>query len=499
MNEKGNTRDVELSSQLVDPYTGASEQQQAFYEMFDASDNEYHRQERQKLLRLVDWHLIPLLGAIYFMSFLDKNNLAQAKLAGLEKDLGLVRVDFNTATSIYFVGYILFQTPSNLLITRCPPSIYLGIAAFAWGGIAAAQAGCQSYIGLVVARFFLGLAEAPVFPGALFLLSSWYTRAELSHRFAWFYAGAQLANAFGGLVAAGVLGNLNGAQGLAAWRWLFIIEGAITMTIALLAMVFLPNYPTTTKWLSPELQAYASWRLLRDTAGVSDGVDTTTPWTGLKLALTDPRVYIFLLLQHCSNLSQTFMYFFPSIVATLNYSKINTLLISACPWIATFLVALLVSYTSGRTNDRSIHITCLMLLAFIGNIIVVSTTSIPARFVGLFLMPMGANSAFILVVTWGANSFPRPFVKRSSVVALLSTVANTASIYGTYMYPNTDAPRYVPGGSATAAVSVLVVLIALAIRLWHRKINKRLAQQEMADSYGRTDSLPVEKGFRYIQ
>lgn len=226
------------------------------------------------------------------------------------------------------------------------------------------------------------------------------------------------------------------------------------MTIALLAMVFLPNYPTTTKWLSPDLQAYASRRLLRDTSGVSDGLDTTTPWTRLKLALTDSRVYIFLLPQHCSNLSQTFMYFFPSIVAALNSSKINTLLISACPWIVTFLVALLASYTSGRKNDRSIHITCLMLLAFVGNIIVVNTTSMPARFVGLFFMPMGANSAFILVVTWGANSFPRPFVKRSSVVALLSTVANTASIYSTYMYPNTDAPRYVPRGSALAAMSV---------------------------------------------
>ena len=193
------------------------------------------------------------------------------------------------------------------------------------------------------------------------------------------------------------------------------------------------------------------------------------------------------------------MYFFPSIVAALQYSKINTLLISACTWIATFLVALLVNYTSGSTNDRSIHMTCLMLLALIGNVIVVSTNPIPARFVGLFLMPMGGNSAFILVVTWGANSFPRPFVKRSSVVALLSTVANTASIDGNYMYPNSDAPRYISGGSATAAVSVLVVLIALAIRVWHGRINKQLAQQEMADSYGRADSLPVEKGFRYVQ
>jgi MFS family permease len=137
------------------------------------------------------------------------------------------------------------QLPSNLMLTRVRPSIYLGIAMTIWGVISTAQAATQSFAGLVVARFFLGFAEAPFFPGAvkapfhecatanthlvtnprtnntlslqIFLMSSWYTRGEMAHRIAWFYSGSSLANAFGGLIGAGVLANLSGAHGISGW------------------------------------------------------------------------------------------------------------------------------------------------------------------------------------------------------------------------------------------------------------------------------------------
>ena len=211
------------------------------------------------------------------------------------------------------------------------------------------------------------------------LMSSWYTRKELAHRIAWFYSGTSLANAFGGLIGAGVLNNLSGSHGIAGWRWLFIIEGSITCGVAIIAFFVLPNYPSTTSWLKPEEREYAEWRLLEDT-GEADITTASGLLQGLKLALKDPRVYLFTLLQHCSLLSQTFQYFFPSIVKTLGYGSIETLLITAPVWIATFLISLVVTYTSGKFGDRSYHIMILQTIAVIGNIIVVSTTSIGARF-----------------------------------------------------------------------------------------------------------------------
>ncbi len=451
---------------------------------------------RKKLLRKVDLRLLPTLALIYLMSYLDKNALAQAKLSGLEDDLNMHGTQFNTATSIYFIGYLLFQFVSNMLLTRLRPSIYLPLAAVLWGVVAAAQSATQTYGGLVAARFFLGVAESPVFPGCLFLMSSWYTRSELAHRFAWFFSGNQLASAFGGLISAGILANLDGSLGLSAWRWLFIILGVVTVFVGICAIFILPNYPSNTRWLSEDERAYAQWRLIADT-GNDDLPGSISAWAGLRLMLKDKRVYVFLLLQHCGNLVQTFMFFFPAIVKTLGYPATTTLLITAPVWFLAFLVSLLATYTAGRFGNRTYHIVVLMSIACIGNIMMISTTKVPVRFVAMFLLPMGASACFQIIVTFVASSFPRPFEKRAQVVAWGSTMGNLASIYGSYMYPNPDAPRYLAGGAATASVCVLVASLAMGIRFWLKKLNRELEEKEIAEIHGE-ESTADPVGFRYV-
>ncbi|GIJ88073.1 hypothetical protein Asppvi_006989 [Aspergillus pseudoviridinutans] len=273
----------------------------ALYEAYASKGPEWHQQMTRRLLRKVDMHLLPFLVVMYLLNFLDRNNLSQARLGTLEKDLGMAGTDFNLATSILFVGYLLMQLPSNLLLTRVRPSWLLG--------------------------------------GAMAICS--------------------LANAFGGLIGAGVLGNLDGVHGVAGWRWLFIIEGSITVGVSLFSTVCLPNYPATTSWLDETEQAYAQWRLIND-AGEADDTNAVSIKDALAMVFRDRRIYLFILLQHSSLLSQTFQYFFPTIVKTLGYGSIETLLITAPVWIATFLVSLLVTWTSGRTNDRSWHIVGLM-------------------------------------------------------------------------------------------------------------------------------------------
>ncbi|OQE15291.1 hypothetical protein PENSTE_c029G04599 [Penicillium steckii] len=474
-------------------------EQDALYLAYASKSPEWHRKMTRTLLRKVDLHLLPFLILMYLLNFLDRNNLSQARLGSLEKDLGMEGTDYNLATSILFVGYLLMQLPSNLLLTRIRPSRFLGIAMAIWGVISACQAATQSFTGLVVSRFFLGFVEAPFFPGAVMLMSSWYTRQELSHRIAWFYAGSSLANAFGGLIGAGVLGNLDGNYGIAGWRWLFIIEGCITIGVSVLAAIFLPNYPATTSWLDEQEQGYAQWRLIDD-AGEADDAKSSSIKEALMLVFADKRIYLFILLQHTSLLSQNFQYFFPTIVQTLGYNNIETLLITAPVWIATFLVSLLVTWTSGRTDDRSLHIIGLMLVSVVGGIICTVTTNTGAKFFAMFLMPMGAVSAYQIILAWVANSFPRPLVKRSAAIALANMIGNTASIYGSYMWPSSSGPRYIPGGSATAAIALLVALIALLIRLVHAKMNNRLEEAENSQgiSLENNDSENRVIGFRYI-
>ena len=176
-------------------------------------------EERQglelKLVRKIDIHLLPMLVIMYIMNYLDRNNIAAARLAGLEEELNLSSTQYLTCLSILFVGYLLMQVPSNLFLNKIgKPAIYLPTVMILWGMISAATAAAESFGGLVAIRFFLGFVEAAYFPGCLFFLSSWYTRKELGFRTAILYSGSLLSGAFGGLISAGITNGLDGAKGL---------------------------------------------------------------------------------------------------------------------------------------------------------------------------------------------------------------------------------------------------------------------------------------------
>ena len=267
-------------------------------------------EERQHLetalVRKIDFRLLPMIILMYIMNFLDRGNIAAARLAGLQDPqtkggLNLTSTQYLTALSILFVGYILMQVPSNLFLNKIgKPALYLPTAMIIWGTISAATAGVQSYRGLIAVRFFLGFVEAAYFPGCLFFLSAWYTRKELGFRTAMLFSGALVAGAFSGLITAGIKNGLDGARGLRAWRWMFIIEGVITVGVAFGAYFVLPNFPRTTSWLTEEERQLAAWRLEED-IGEDDWVDSNqqTFSHGLKLAFQDIKTWILVsLLKH---------------------------------------------------------------------------------------------------------------------------------------------------------------------------------------------------------
>lgn len=152
------------------------------------------------------------------LNYLDRNALAAARVQGIEADLKMTGNDFNVAISVLFVGYILGQIPSNYILSRTRPSLYLSFWVAVWGVVSACTAAATNFTSLVVIRFFLGFSEAPYFPGALFLLSSWYTKKELAFRMAFLYSGSLLSGAFSGFISAGIQGGLDKAMGISAWR-----------------------------------------------------------------------------------------------------------------------------------------------------------------------------------------------------------------------------------------------------------------------------------------
>lgn len=183
-----------------------------------------------------------------------------------------------------------------MIITKIRPSLYLPFWVCVWSCVSAATAAAQNFGHLIAIRLILGVCEAPFFPGVFYLLSCWYTRKELALRYAFLYSGLILATAFSGLLAAGIFSGMENTLGLPAWRWLFIVEGGISLGLGVIALMLLPDLPTSLtgsgKWLfTAEERRITIDRMARD--AVSNEEDDKSIRHGLWLAVTDVKLWVF--------------------------------------------------------------------------------------------------------------------------------------------------------------------------------------------------------------
>ncbi|KAI6860855.1 permease of the major facilitator superfamily, partial [Hortaea werneckii] len=294
---------------------------------------------------------MPLVILVYLMNYIDRNNYAAAKLQGLKSDLSIDEKQYQVGLSILFVGYVLMQVPSNLLLNFSGrPSWYLGFFVTAWGLVSLLTSQVNDYGDIVACRFILGVVEAPFFAGVLFYLSKWYTKAELNLRMSIFYSGSLLSGAFGNLIAAGILNGLDGDKGLSAWQWLYIIEGSITMFIGIVIVFVLPDFPHTWKLLSAEMKHVATRRMALDAAEADiDEAGGMSQIKGMKAAFSDPKTWLLAIMYHGTTGAAGFQNFFPSLTEELYPDdKVNALLVVAPP----YLFMVMWSLTHGIVSDK---------------------------------------------------------------------------------------------------------------------------------------------------
>ena len=249
-----------------------------------------------------------------------------------------------------------------------------------------------SYYGVLVARFVLGFVEAAFFPGALYLIARWYKRNELSRRTAYLTCGSIISNAFGSLIASGILGMMEDVFGFAAWRWLFFMEGGATIVVSIVAFFILPDYPETKDitWLTPAEHALAKWRMLEDNGGVSLARRNTESgqgsfkrsgvMTGFRLTIMDWNVYYLAAGLSLYALSLSFHLYFPSLTATMGYDPIISLLLCIPPWMTATVYALWLSGHSDKTEERCMHIVSSLVIGIFGFLLSMSTMNLVVRY-----------------------------------------------------------------------------------------------------------------------
>ncbi|WVW85913.1 hypothetical protein I302_107951 [Kwoniella bestiolae CBS 10118] len=442
------------------------------------SPDEYAAQH-SKLVRKIDIRLLPVLFVLLILNYLDRNALASARVQGLEKDLKLKGDQFNIAISILFAGYILGQIPSNMILSKVRPSIYLSAWVALWGAVSATTAAADNFTHLLVIRFFLGVTESPYFPGALFLLSSWYTKKELAFRTSILYTGSLLSGAFSGLISAGIQKGLNGVSGLSSWRWLFILEGVVTVAAAVFSAFILPDYPATTKWLSSREKAIAVYRLEQD-AGVRDE-ETMTLFQSFKAAAVDYKLYLLAIIIITKTTAGAVTQFIPTVVATFGMSKVNTLLLTAPPYLFAAFLALTISYTSDRKPERCFHLLTPILFGMVGFIIATTTTKTAPRYFSLFLMIGGMFGSYNVALAWISSTFARPRAKRAAAYATINSLGNVAQIWSPYLYKSTTAPSYHLAFTVNTVMAGVAVVFCLVLRWCLKRENIRMDRSDSAE------------------
>ncbi|KAH9948350.1 MFS general substrate transporter [Amylocystis lapponica] len=393
--------------------------------------------ERKLLLKL-DMRMF-ILVIIYILNYVS----VAARLRGFEADLGLKGQQFATLLSILYVGYIVMQVPSNMLLNYMgKPSIHLPICMIIWGVISCLTG---DFVGALLTRFFLGFVEAAFFPGALFLISKWYKRSELGKRTAILYGGNIISNAFGSLIASGILDGMQGALGHEAWRWLFYIEGALT-------------------------EIRLALRRMEEDAGVGDEFQTEDGGQvhGLWLALTDWRMWWLAVLMLSEVVALSFNAYFPTLSATLGFGGPH----------------------SDKTGERFWHMATSYFVGIIGFIISICTMNTAARYISLFLMAQ-SYAGLVVLYTWVSNTFPRPPSKRAVAVAFVNAFSQIGNVAGSYVWPSQWGPTYRNSYAICIATSGCAIVMGYILKLHLESLNRKLEKEEQEGGV-------KEKGFRFL-
>ncbi|TLD22448.1 MFS general substrate transporter [Venturia nashicola] len=458
-----------------------------------------HTTER-RLVSKIDLHVLPYLCILYLLAFLDRVNISNANIFGLSKELDLLRDNrYNICLVIFFVPYVIFEIPSNVLLKKFKPNVWLSFCMFMFGLCTICQGLVSNYAGILTTRFFLGFFETGMFPGCFYLIGMWYRRHEAQRRYSFFFSSTTLAGAFGGLLASAI-GKMDGLRGYQGWRWIFILEGTLTCVVSFAFFFLIPTFPEDAKWLTPEERTYVSARLRQD-QGLS-ALERKITMKDVVQVFKDPKIviggfmYFGLIVP-----AYGYAYFSPGIIQSYGYSRIQTQLHSVPPWAAAFGFAMMIAYLSDKTKHRFLFTLIPIFVALAGFATLLAVHSNQhIQYAALFLCAMGAYSAMPVIVCW-FNMNLGGHHRRAIGSAWQVGFGNIGGIIAVFAFLAKDSPRFVPGYSICLAFICLSALSCITYFLacaYQNKQRDRAVRDMSLTEFEKTELGDMSPDYRYM-
>ncbi len=448
-----------------------------------ASFELYTPDEERKVRRKLDTRLVLFVALLYLLSFLDRSNIGNAKVAGLMTDLDMSDNQFEWLLTAFYITYILFEW-MTLCFKIFPPHIYIAICVCLWGILASLQALATSWKYMLVVRIFLGMGEA-AFVGIPFYLSFFFRREELAFRVGLFIAAAPLATTFASSLAWAIV-SIGDRTGIASWRLLFLVEGFPACVVAVWAWFWIADSPGQARWLDPREKKIATMRMRKENAANSTSEKAVThsnvprhkrkfKWNEVANAIKDPKNYLTAGMFFCCNVAFSSMpVFLPSIINGMGYSTLASKGLSAPPFFFAFIVVLITSFISDRLKSRSGPMMFHGLLAMSGYLLAtiagaMQTGPVP-RYLATFPICAGFFSAVTIVITWTINNQASDEGKGTGM-AILQYFGQMGPLLGTRLYPDSDGPYYVTGMAVCTVAMGIVFALALTLRVVLKREN----------------------------
>ncbi|KAL6303081.1 MFS general substrate transporter [Sparassis latifolia] len=423
-------------------------------------DKEYNR----KLRRKIDLLIPPLCAAVYFTQFLDKNILNYASIMGLP----IKGIDFNNVAMAFYLGFMVWQFPTQYIAQKFPIAKYLGVNVTLWGVVVILHSTAPKFSGFYACRFILGMLECCVAPILILIISMWYKKNEQASRISYFYLMNGLTSIFGGFIAYGLTFY---EGGIPQWKLIYIILGALAIIVGICVLIWMPDSPVTARFLTEEERIAALERVRDDQAGTHNKhIKKYQIYESLK----DVRTWFIFLIVMCIGLPNGAMSSFGNLVMkSFGFTSRQALLLGTPSGLISAVTVIVFGYWSDFINDRMTLITLSMVPNLIGMALMTAFQKSGNKGVLLFSIYIQGFSGpcFPLVYAWNASN-TSGHTKKVTLNAITLFTFGLGNVVGSYLFLPADAPNYIPGKIAIVVLIAITMVACIVLRFINLHMNK---------------------------
>ncbi|KAJ5761761.1 uncharacterized protein N7511_005143 [Penicillium nucicola] len=422
----------------------------------------------KKLVRKIDYHLLPIMFLTYFLQMIDKISINYANVMGMQDDLGMKGNDFSWLATSFFIAYAVAEIPQGALLQRFPITKVLGANVFCWGIILCCSSAASKFSHMLALRILLGLMEAVIAPSLTMYTSMWYTRAESTPRYGFWYCGLGVGQIVGGLIsfaAQHAPAHLN----FGGWRIMFVAVGAVNVLVSLLVIFILPNSPETAKFLTETEKARIAQRLTDDSAGVGLKVFR---WRSVLEAFGDLQTWMLVLLTILITIPSGVITTFSAIlIKGFGYSSRESALLNMPSGIVSIVATMVSTYAISKGFSRWLAIDLLLLPTLLGSCLMsfLPSENQAGCLAGIYLVNTTVAPLALIYAWTGANY--RGFTMKVSGAGIISAGFSIANIIGPQTFQAKDAPQYIPAKITIVAVNAAAIVVSTALRMLYARRN----------------------------